>query len=84
MILNNTLPCLALGGPCYNESAGLSTTISTLLRQIEQLVSNEIISAESYLLLIDDGSRDDTWDIIRSHASTYVKGIKLSNTCGHQ
>jgi len=82
--VHNTRPRLALVVPCYNEAAGLSNTISVLASRIAVLIDKELISADSYALFIDDGSKDLTWNIIQRNAGNSVKGIKLSNNAGHQ
>ena len=77
-------PILALVVPCYNEAEGLEYTISVLANELKQLIVKDLIGDDSYLLLIDDGSKDLTWQIIQRNAGQHLKGIKLSNNSGHQ
>lgn len=79
-------PILALVLPCYNEEAVLSETIKRLSGILEDLISKNKISEKSYMLFVDDGSVDKTWDIIEtsSKINRFVKGIKLSRNQGHQ
>jgi polyisoprenyl-phosphate glycosyltransferase len=77
-------PLLSIVIPCHNEAAGLAITVDSILRKLNELSSAQLIHADSYVLLIDDGSRDPTWKIIEQHAGRQVKGLKLSNNVGHQ
>ncbi|WP_245625017.1 glycosyltransferase family 2 protein [Paenibacillus stellifer] len=83
-IVNN--PVLSLVIPCYNEEAVLPETIKRLTIIINDLIDEHKISAHSKMLLVDDGSRDRTWEIIESHNETnkYVHGLKLAKNAGHQ
>ena len=80
----NTPPVLSLVIPCYNEGAGLVVSADILLEKIRQLISRKIINESSFILFIDDGSKDNTWKIIQDYAGEKVKGLKLSNNVGHQ
>jgi glycosyltransferase involved in cell wall biosynthesis len=80
-------PKLALVVPCFNEAILIENTINQLLLILQSLIKKQIISAESYLFIIDDGSKDDTWKKIiamnRSNPSM-VRGLKFSKNFGHQ
>ena len=80
----NNPPVLSVVIPCYNESAGLEISINIILQKLQQLVQNNLINKNSFVLLIDDGSKDATWNIISKSAGEQVKGMKLSNNVGHQ
>lgn len=71
--------------PCYNEEETLPSTISKLT---ELLLShqNKLWSSKSKILLVDDGSKDSTWEIIdhESQNNQFVKGIRLTRNSGHQ
>ena len=77
---------LVLVLPSYNEEEVLSETIKRLTVVIDDLITNEKISKDSYMLFVDDGSADKTWDIIEecSTLNKLVKGLKLSRNQGHQ
>ena len=60
----NNPPVLSVVIPCYNESAGLEISITIILQKLQQLVQNNLINKNSFVLLIDDGSKDATWTII--------------------
>ena len=79
-------PILGLVIPCYNEQEVLNSTIKQLTKVLQSLVAEELISPESKLFFVDDGSRDKTWSIIEQSAKSIpaVSGIKLSGNVGHQ
>lgn len=79
-------PILGIVIPCYNEQEVLHTTIKQLSEVIDGLSEKGLISPESKLYCVDDGSKDDTWTIIESatQSNTKINGIKLSGNCGHQ
>lgn len=62
----------------------LPQTIQTLRNVLDSLKREGRISGESFLLLVDDGSSDATWRIIKGNASEDIRGIRLSKQCGHQ
>lgn len=70
--------------PCYNEEQVLPWTLGKLATLIDRLKTEA--STDARLLLVDDGSRDRTWEIISEAAKThcYVSGIRLSHNEGHQ
>ena len=77
-------PVVSIVIPCHNEAEGLAITVDSITQKLNQLSSAQLIHADSYVLLIDDGSKDATWKIIGQHAGRQVKGLKLSNNVGHQ
>lgn len=79
-------PVLYLIVPCYNEEEALPVTSGLFLEKINELVSEGTIDAESRVMFVDDGSKDHTWDIIRSLAEAEEKylGIRQSRNRGHQ
>ncbi len=79
-------PALAIVMPCYNEADVLESSVDLIGNYLESLRQRRVVSQESYLYLVDDGSRDDTWPIIErlSAISTRIRGIKLSRNFGQQ
>lgn len=77
---------LAIVVPCYNEEEALSFSITELKRILDELHKKEKISADSFLLLVDDGSKDRTWEIIEqsNKEDKQVFGLKLAGNVGHQ
>ncbi len=86
MIEERTLPSLAIVVPCYNESESFSYCLTELSNIINNLIKDKKIKSESYILFVDDGSKDDTWIQIENATlnSPIVRGIKLSRNKGHQ
>lgn len=72
--------------PCYNEEDVLPVTSVIFENKLKDLIVNKKIDSGSRLLLVDDGSKDQTWSIISSLAknSQYFKGISQSRNRGHQ
>ena len=80
------LPILYIIVPCYNEEAVLPITSELFLKKLRQLEQQWKISPESKVLFIDDGSKDNTWQIICDLANKdrHFKGIRQSRNRGHQ
>lgn len=79
-------PKISIILPCYNESEALPTTVSELLKLLDYMSQENMIDKSSYLLCCNDGSKDDTWEIINQLHSqdNRVKGISLAHNRGHQ
>ena len=78
---------LAIIIPCYNEELVIETTVKTLLGVLDGIVTKGKISENSYIYLIDDGSKDSTWQIIenlRSEFGERIKGTKFIRNYGNQ
>ena len=50
--------------PCYNEEEVLPITSKRLAEKLTELTERGVISPESRVLMVDDGSRDATWRLI--------------------
>lgn len=84
--LRPNAPRLAIVVPCYNEAdvyAECLQQLGGLLRKMEQ---GQLIAKKSFLLFVDDGSQDTTWQQIEESISEhdFVQGVKLSRNVGHQ
>ena len=79
-----TLPILAIVTPCYNEEAIIISTLQTLTSLTEKLIAQQLISPASFIVFVDDGSRDQTLSLIRSHKNEKIKALKLAGNVGHQ
>ena len=80
-------PILAIVVPCYNEKDVLPATAQQLLEAVKRLAKSSVISHESKIVFIDDGSKDNTWELIENLCKKNPKifsGIKLSKNRGHQ
>jgi glycosyltransferase involved in cell wall biosynthesis len=73
--------------PCYNEEAALPETARRLHEKLKQLAAASLVSAESRVTFVDDGSTDKTWSLIQKlheDVPDAFCGIKLSKNRGHQ
>ncbi len=72
--------------PCYNEEEALPITAKTLDKFFDEMISDGLFAPDSRMLLVDDGSRDKTWNVIESLVNTSGKfeGLKLAHNAGHQ
>lgn len=80
-------PILAIVVPCYNEKEVLPSTAEQLLGIVQRLAGSNVISRESKITFIDDGSKDCTWELIENFCREnpgHFSGIKLSRNRGHQ
>lgn len=69
--------------PCFNESKCLKETTHRLNTKFDSLIKAKKINSRSKIVYIDDGSKDDTWTIIKNFGHRII-GIKLSRNQGHQ
>ena len=69
--------------PCYNEEEMLPITVVELTKKMETLMANKLISKKSKVVLVNDGSKDNTWTLIENaHISNSLfVGLKLSRNC---
>ena len=79
-------PILYIVIPCYNEEKVLPITSGMFLEKINTLAAAGKISPESRVLFVNDGSKDNTWNIITQLAATdeHYIGISQSRNRGHQ
>ena len=77
---------LAIVVPCYNEEEVLPETHRRLMALLAQLQAAAVVSHDSSVYFVDDGSKDGTWPLIESLAKSdaRVHGIKLAHNRGHQ
>ncbi len=80
------LPVLYMVIPCYNEEDVLPITAPLFREKLESLARQQLIHPDSRILLVNDGSRDRTWEIIRdlSEKDLHFQGISQSRNRGHQ
>ena len=71
---------LATVSPCYNEEEVLRHSVERLTALFERMIAEKLISSDSMMVFVNDGSRDRTWEIIRElHAENkFVRGINMS------
>ena len=72
--------------PCYNEEEMLPITFESLRNKLSDLIAKGKISPDSFLLFVDDGSKDKTWELIENENKIHkdVRGLKLAGNVGHQ
>lgn len=78
---------LALIIPCYNEELAIKNTVEVLIKVLDGIIEKNKISKDSYIYLIDDGSKDKTWDVIEELSKTYkkrIKAVKFIRNYGNQ
>ena len=85
MFLQPNKLCLVI--PCYNEGSILQDTIQQLLSLLQDVAQKNLASADSCMLLVNDGSSDKTWEIIENASKEYpgkVLGVSLAANRGNQ
>ena len=72
--------------PCYNEEEVLPETSRRLVLKMGSLMEKGLISEDSRVLLVNDGSKDRTWELISElhKENPLFEGVKLSRNRGHQ
>ena len=77
---------LATVSPCYNEEAVLRHSVDRLTELFNRMIAEGLISEDSMMVFVNDGSRDRTWEMIRElHGENqFVRGINMSRNVGHQ
>lgn len=72
--------------PCYNEEEVLKISSEALRQVLDDLVSKNKISKDSFVLFVNDGSKDKTWELICDEHKEHkqIKGLNLAKNVGHQ
>lgn len=79
-------PTLYIVIPCYNEQEVLPISSGLILNKLQRMIAQDLVSQESRIMMVDDGSRDATWQIIDdlTKKDTHFAGVKLAHNRGHQ
>lgn len=79
-------PLLALVLPCFDEAEGLPDVFREIEERLADWTRRGVIRPGSFACFVDDGSSDETWDLIAAQAarSRSIRGVKLSRNFGHQ
>lgn len=79
-------PTLAIIVPCYNEQEVLESSDARLRGILGQMISDGLVAPDSFVMYVNDGSRDGTWHIIETLCNLYdnVAGLNLAGNVGHQ
>ena len=77
---------LAIVSPCYNEESVVASSVERLSTLLDRMVGKGLVTADSMIVLVNDGSTDGTWAAIRARhqTNTRVRAISLSYNTGHQ
>ena len=77
---------LAIVVPCYNEEEALVDTNETLIELLDDLIRRKVVKEDSFILYVNDGSKDNTWEIIEKayNESNLVHALNLAGNKGHQ
>jgi len=82
-----TIKKICIVVPCYNEEIILRHSAELLLAKLDSLLEQKLILPDSFLLFVDDGSKDRTWEIISQLGNEHpqqISGLKLAANRGHQ
>jgi polyisoprenyl-phosphate glycosyltransferase len=82
----NKKPVLGIIVPCYNEEEVISSSLDILLNFLNGMAIKNVVSNESFIGIVDDRSRDRSWDIIKSYTekNKKVRALRFSANRGHQ
>ena len=78
---------LAIVVPCYNEEEVLKIASEALRGVLDDLIKKEKIADDSFILFVNDGSKDRTWSLIEEEHRAHpvqVCGVNLAGNVGHQ
>ena len=77
---------LATVSPCYNEEEVLRHSVEQLSALFDRMTAEGLISEDSVMVFVNDGSSDGTWSLIEQlhRENKKVRGINLSRNVGHQ
>lgn len=77
---------LAIVSPCYNEESVLYKAAEKIESVIQGLIAKNKIAKDSFVMYVNDGSQDTTWEIIKKlyERGTIFYGINLAQNVGHQ
>ena len=80
------IPCLYLVVPCYNEEEVITHSATILSSHIEEYIGQNIISAKSKIIFVNDGSKDRTREMLVElcHGNDKFGLINFSRNFGHQ
>lgn len=90
MLAGVTRGQLAIVVPCFNERDALPATCRELRSILGSMVKSGLVSESSFVLLVDDGSSDSTWNVIQDiraespECARTVAAIRLAHNAGHQ
>lgn len=82
----NPLPVLCVVIPCYNEEKVLPITAPMFVSELNKMIEDGRVDGKSSILFVNDGSGDNTWQIIQELSKEYeaIRGLSLSRNRGQQ
>ncbi len=78
---------LAIVVPCYNEEEVLHIAADAFRGVLDDLIAKQKIAEDSFVLFVNDGSKDKTWALIEEEHKAHpvqIRGVKLAGNVGHQ
>lgn len=80
------IPSLYIVIPCYNEEKVLPVSSKMFLEKLNSMIESKLVSDSSRILFVNDGSKDNTWNILSTLSAENEKfeAISLSRNFGHQ
>ena len=78
---------LAIVVPCYNEEEVLHIAAEAFRGVLDDLIKKQKIAEDSFVLFVNDGSKDKTWELIEEEHAAHpmqIRGVKLAGNVGHQ
>jgi len=84
--MRTVVPKTILILPCFNEEQIIKDSADKITNELNNLIEKKLCNENSFILFVDDGSLDDTWQIIKNSSKNnlFLKGIKLNQNKGHQ
>ena len=84
--MENRLTVLSIVVPCYNEQEVIDETAKQLSVVLNDLIKDGSVSSKSFVLFVNDGSKDETWEKISvlHKSNPLVCGVNLAKNTGHQ
>lgn len=84
--MENRLTVLSIVVPCYNEQEVIDETAKQLSVVLTDLIKDGSVSSKSFILFVNDGSKDETWEKISvlHKSNPLVCGVNLAKNTGHQ
>ena len=70
---------LAIVVPCYNEEEVLEIASKALRQVLDDLIGKNKIHRESFILFVNDGSRDRTWELIEKEHREHPAQVRGGN-----
>ena len=78
------MPILYLIIPCFNENEIIKNSMEIINEKIKVLIKNKSINKESKIVFINDGSKDNTLNLLKKYKTKQMIIISLSTNKGHQ